>query len=88
MIGHAHTCLKYLKHLKHEQTNVTTILTILLPADAAAADVACRLKALSDWSCFLALAAAGLLGNADDTEEMEASDSRLTADKTGILALS
>jgi len=41
MIGHAHTCLKYVKHLKHEQTNVTTILTILLPADAAAADVAC-----------------------------------------------
>ena len=41
MIGHAHTCLKYMKHLKHEQTNVTTILTILLPADAAAADVAC-----------------------------------------------
>jgi len=54
----------------------------LLP-DTGAADVVGRLKALSDGSCFLP--DDGLLGDDDDTEEMEASDSRLTADKTGIL---
>jgi len=59
-------------------------LTILLPG-AGAADVDGRLKALLD--CLLVVAA-GLDGEFDDTDEMEASDKRLTAaDNTGIVLL-
>jgi len=50
------------------------------------ADAVCRLKALVDWSFFLLVLAAGLVGEDDDTDVIEASDRRLTAaDNTGIL---
>lgn len=60
----------------------------MLPgAGGGAAAVDCRLKALLDWSCFLPVAAV-FDGEHDDTDEMEASDKRLTAaDNTGILLL-
>jgi len=61
----------------------------LLPGAAAAdaADVVCRLKALLDWSCFLA-EVDGFDGEGNDTDEMEASDRRLAAaDNTGISLL-